>query len=108
MIFDRGLVAPGVNAGYVVNENGEKVFPSPVRQFNPGTQPFLKVDRDGVRFMYESQPYNDAVHAAARRKGGVYCQVVDSTVVSDVQRFFTLGCSAITRMQGDALIEKTI
>ena len=108
MIFDRGLVAPGVNAGYVVNENGEKVFPSPVRQFNPGTQPFLKVDRDGVRFMDESQPYNDAVHAAARRKGGVYCQVFDSNVVSDVQRFFTLGCSAMTRMQGDALIEKTI
>ena len=108
MIFDRGLVAPGVNAGYVVNENGEKVFPSPVRQFNPGTQPFLKVDRDGVRFMDESQPYNDAVHAAACRKGGVYCQVFDSNVVSDVQRFFTLGCSAITRMQGDALIEKTI
>ena len=108
MIFDLGLVAPGVNAGYVVNENGEKVFPSPVRQFNPGTQPFLKVERDGVRFMDESQPYNDAVHAAARRKGGVYCQVFDSNVVSDVQRFFTLGCSAITRMQGDALIEKTI
>ena len=108
MIFDRGLVAPGVNAGYVFNENGEKVFPSPVRQFNPGTQPFLKVDRDGVRFMDESQPYNDAVHAAARRKGGVYCQVFDSNVVSDVQRFFTLGCSAMTRMQGDALIEKTI
>ena len=108
MIFDRGLVAPGVNAGYVVNENGEKVFPSPVRQFNPGTQPFLKVDRDGVRFMDESQPYNDAVHAAARRKGGVYCQVFDRNVVSDVQRFFTLGCSAMTRMQGDALIEKTI
>ena len=108
MIFYRGLVAPGVNAGYVVNENGEKVFPSPVRQFNPGTQPFLKVDRDGVRFMDESQPYNDAVHAAARRKGGVYCQVFDSNVVSDVQRFFTLGCSAMTRMQGDALIEKTI
>ena len=108
MIFDRGLVAPGVNAGYVVNENGEKVFPSPVRQFNPGTQPFLKVDRDGVRFMDESQPYNDAVHAAACRKGGVYCQVFDSNVVSDVQRLFTLGCSAITRMQGDALIEKTI
>ena len=108
MIFDRGLGGAGVNAGYVVNENGEKVFPSPVRQFNPGTQPFLKVDRDGVRFMDESQPYNDAVHAAARRKGGVYCQVFDSNVVSDVQRFFTLGCSAITRMQGDALIEKTI
>lgn len=108
MIFDRGLVAPGVNAGYVVNEKGEKVFPGTVRQFNPGTQPFLKVDRDGVRFMDESQPYNDAVHAAARRKGGVYCQVFDSNVASDVQRFFTLGCSALTRMQGDGLVPNTI
>ena len=108
MIFDRGLVAPGVDAGYVTDNQGNKVFPGTVRQFNPGTQPFLKVDRDGVRFMDESQPYNDAVHAAARRKGGVYCQVFDSNVASDVQRFFTLGCSALTRMQGDNLVPNTI
>ena len=108
MIFDRGLVAPGVDAGYVTDSQGNKVFPGTVSQFNPGTQPFLKVDRDGVRFMDESQPYNDAVHAAARRKGGVYCQVFDSNVVADVQRFFTLGCSAMTRMQGENLIPNTI
>ena len=108
MIFDRGLVAPGVDAGYVTDSQGNKVFPGTVSQFNPGTQPFLKVDRDGVRFMDESQPYNDAVHAAARRKGGVYCQVFDSNVASDVQRFFTLGCSAMTRMQGENLIPNTI
>ena len=108
MIFDRGLVAPGVDAGYVTDSQGNKVFPGTVSQFNPGTQPFLKVDRDGVRFMDESQPYNDAVHAAARRKGGVYCQVFDSNVASDVQRCFTLGCSALTRMQGDNLVPNTI
>lgn len=108
MIFDRGLVAPGVNAGYVDDGNGNRVFPGTVSQYNPGTQPFLKVDRDGLRFMDESQPYNDATHAAARRKGGVYCQVHDSNICADVQRFFTLGCSAMTRMQGDALIENTI
>ena len=108
MIFDRGLVAPGVDSGYVTDSQGNKVFPGTVSQFNPGTQPFLKVDRDGVRFMDESQPYNDAVHAAARRKGGVYCQVFDSNVVADVQRFFTLGCSAMTRMQGENLIPNTI
>ena len=108
MIFDRGIVAPGVNAGYVTNEKGEKVFPGTVSQFNPGTQPFLKVDRDGVRFMSESQPYNDASHAAARRKGGVYAQIFDSNVCADVQRFHTIGCSAMTRSQGDGLLPNTI
>ena len=108
MIFDRGIVAPGVDAGYVLNDKGEKVWPGTVTQFNPGTQPFLKVDRDGVRFMSESQPYNDASHAAARRKGGVYAQIFDSNVCADVQRFHTIGCSAMTRSQGDALLPNTI
>ena len=108
MIFNRGLVAPGVDAGYVDDGNGNKVFPATLRQFNPGSQPFLKVDRDGIRFMSESQPYNDDVHAAARRKGGVFCQVFDSNVVADVQRFFTIGCSATTRLAGDNLIPNII
>lgn len=108
MIFDRGIVANGVNAGYVTNEKGEKVWPGTVSQFNPGTQPFLKIDRDGVRFMSESQPYNDAAHAAARRKGGVYCQVFDSNIVADVERFHTIGCSAMTRSAGESLIPNTI
>jgi uncharacterized protein with FMN-binding domain len=108
MIFDRGIVANGVDAGYVLNDKGEKVFPGTVTQFNPGTQPFLKVDRDGVRFMSESQPYNDASHAAARRKGGVYAQIFDSNVCEDVQRFHTIGCSAMTRSQGDGLLPNTI
>ena len=108
MIFDRGIVANGVDAGYVLNDKGEKVFPGTITQFNPGTQPFLKVDRDGVRFMSESQPYNDASHAAARRKGGVYAQIFDSNVCEDVQRFHTIGCSAMTRSQGDGLLPNTI
>ena len=108
MIFDRGVVANGVNAGYVTNEKGEKVFPGTVSQLNLGTQPFLKMDRDGLRFSNESQPYNDVTHAAARRKGGVYCQVFDSNVLADVQRFHTIGCSAMTRQAGDSLLPNTI
>ncbi|MDO4741747.1 MAG: FAD-binding protein, partial [Eubacteriales bacterium] len=108
MIFDRGIVAPGVDAGYVTDKNGVKAFPGTVSQYNPGTQPFLKVDRDGVRFCNESQPYNDVTHAAARRKGGVFCQVFDSKIEEDVQRFYTIGCSAMTRAQGDMLFEGTV
>ena len=47
VLFDRGLVAPGVDAGYVDSENafGGKAFPGTVGQYNPGSQPFLKVNR---------------------------------------------------------------
>lgn len=106
MIFDRGLVDPGVDAGYEVDAQGNKAFRGKVRQFNPGTQPFMKVNRDGVRFANEYCPYNDITFAAASQKGGVFCQVFDSNIVEDVQRFNTLGCSAMTRMNGAAIMEE--
>ena len=58
MLFDRGIVAPGVDAGYVDSESafGGKAFPGTIRQYNPGTQPFLKVNRNGERFANESSP----------------------------------------------------
>ena len=45
MLFDRGIVAPGVDAGYVDSDSafGGKAFPGKIRQFNPGTQPFLSL-----------------------------------------------------------------
>ena len=48
MLFDRGIVAPGVDGGYVASDSafGGKAFPGPIRQYNPGTQPFLKVTRN--------------------------------------------------------------
>ena len=63
MLFDRGIVAPGVDGGYVESESafGGKTFPGTIRQYNPGTQPFLKVNRNGERFANESCPYNDIV-----------------------------------------------
>ena len=53
MLFDRGIVAPGVDAGYVDSDSafGGKAFPGTVGQYNPGSQPFLKVNRHGERFM---------------------------------------------------------
>ncbi|MDO5292350.1 MAG: FAD-binding protein [bacterium] len=106
MIFDRGLVDPGVDAGYEVDANGNKAFRGKVRQFNPGTQPFMKVNRDGVRFASEYCPYNDISFAAASQKGGVYAQIFDSNILEDVQRFNTLGCSAQTRMRGAQIMEE--
>ena len=103
MLFDRGIVAPGVDAGYVDSESafGGKAFPGKIRQYNPGTQPFLKVNRNGERFANESCPYNDIVYAAAHQPGRVYAQICDANILEDAKRFHTIGCSAQTRNGGE-------
>ena len=108
MLFDRGIVAPGVDAGYVESENsfGGKAFPGEIKQYNPGTQPFLKVNRNGERFANESSPYNDIVYAAAHQPGRVYAQICDANILEDVKRFHTIGCSAQTRNAGAEYLQK--
>ena len=102
MLFDRGAIAPGQDAGYVESSTafGGKAFPGTIKQYNPGTQPFLKVNRHGERFANESCPYNDIVYAAAHQPGRVYAQIHDDNWYEDVQRFHTIGCSAQTRNGG--------
>ena len=91
MLFDRGLVPPGINAGY--QENGEFYRTG---QHNLGSQPFLKVDRRGARIGNESANYDAICHAAANHPGGVWCILFDANAAEDVNRFQTQGCSAGT------------
>ena len=107
MLFDRGVVAPGVDGGYVDSDSafGGKAFPGKIRQYNPGTQPFLKVNRNGERFANESCPYNDIVYAAAHQPGHVYAQICDANILEDSKRFHTIGCSAQTRNGGEKYIQ---
>lgn len=107
MLFDRGVVAPGVDGGYVDSDTafGGKAFPGKIRQYNPGTQPFLKVNRNGERFANESCPYNDIVYAAAHQPGRVYAQICDASILEDAKRFHTIGCSAQTRNGGEKYIQ---
>ena len=107
MLFDRGIVAPGVDGGYVDSDSafGGKAFPGKIRQYNPGTQPFLKVNRNGERFANESSPYNDIVYAAAHQPGRVYAQICDANILEDAKRFHTIGCSAQTRNGGEKYIQ---
>ena len=107
MLFDRGVVAPGVDGGYVDSDTafGGKAFPGKIRQYNPGTQPFLKVNRNGERFANESCPYNDIVYAAAHQPGRVYAQICDANILEDAKRFHTNGCSAQTRNGGEKYIQ---
>ena len=96
MLFDRGLVAPGVDAGYRDNPAafGGREFPGTLKQFFPGTQPFLKVNRKGERFFNESATYDNASYASSNQPGHVYCQIIDANADTDVDRFHTVGCSA--------------
>jgi hypothetical protein len=109
MVFDRGAVAPGVDAGYVLNENGTYELPggaiTTMTEYNPGSQPFLKVSRDGDRFANESCPYNDILFAASHLKGRVYAQIYDANFKDDWQRFHTLGCSSVSRLVPDIMGE---
>lgn len=91
MVFDRGVVAPGVDAG--MDDAGNWASNG---QFNLGSQPFLKVDRHGERIANESANYDAICFASAQHPGGVWCQVFDVNAPEDVQRFKTQGCSAMT------------
>ncbi len=94
MVFNRGLVAPGVDCGY--DEHG--LFRGTVSQFNIGSQPFMKVARDGKRFMNEACPYDFTCFAAQQHEGGVWAMIFDANAAEDVARFATDGCSKMTQL----------
>lgn len=104
MLFDRGLVGNGVDAGLAKNSKafGGLEFPGTLKQYNTGTQPFLKVNRRGERFANESSPYNDILYAAGNQPGGVYAQICDANFYEDILRFATIGCSAGAQVEGRA------
>lgn len=95
MIFNRGGVTPGTPAGYLVDAEGNETFPGPFSQVKLGSQPFLKVNREGRRFANESCPYDFICHAAAEQTDGVWCQIFDANAKADIERFATIGCSSI-------------
>ena len=106
MIFDRGLVAPGVKAGYVKDAYGNDVFPGTLGQFLPGTQPYLKVNKEGFRFANESCPYDFFNHAASLQTDGVYAMITDADFVEDVIAYDQYGCAqaAVDMAKGGVLL----
>ncbi len=106
MLFDRGILAPGIDAGYHTTAAGDKIFPATEGQFNLGSQPFLKVNRDGRRFANESGTYDQMPYAAYNQPGCVYASIFDAGMPEDVQRFHTIGCSAGTRKDPQGQLDK--
>lgn len=87
MIFDRGAIKP--------DQVGEYGKASDGALFWMGSQPFLKVNLSGERFMNEYMPYDLVLHAAASQPYHTYCTVWDSKYAEDCEKFATHGCSRL-------------
>ncbi len=95
MIFNRGAVDVGVDAGYI-GSGEDAIFPGTIFQLNMGSQPFMAVNRKGVRFTNESLPYDNICNTSAMQPGGVWCQIFDANAPEDIDRFAQAGCARLT------------
>jgi succinate dehydrogenase/fumarate reductase flavoprotein subunit len=101
MIFDRGQVQPGLDAGYT--SDGDAAGFNSSQSTNAlgiiglflGSQPFMKVNRNGRRFFNESAPYDWASFACLQQPGGVFCMIFDSNLLPDIVRFSLVGCAKL-------------
>jgi succinate dehydrogenase/fumarate reductase flavoprotein subunit len=93
MLFDRGAVKPNQVSGGDWSEG---------RMFWLGSQPLLKVNLNGERFVNESGPYDFITHAAADQPQATYCTIWDSNLPNDYVRFDTHGCSRMFFYENNA------
>ena len=87
MIFDRAAILP--------DQEGVCGESTPGAWFWMGSQPFLKVNLKGERFMNEYQPYDYVLKSAAGQPHHTFCSVWDDSFAEDIERFATHGCSRI-------------
>ena len=92
-MFDRACVKPDEVGGYGNGSGG---------WFWMGSQPFLKVNLKGERFMSESVPYDYVLQAALSQPDHTWCTVWDSNLVEDIYRFKTQGCSRYFEFENGA------
>lgn len=85
MVFDRAAIAPDAVAGPDTVGAGE--------YFSLASQPWLKVNLNGERFMNESALYESAPRAALNQPGNCYCVLFDANWATQAPQFDTHGCS---------------
>ena len=95
MVFDRGYIAPGDDAGYVGEGENATFRTASTSGIFLGSQPFMKVNRHGVRFFNESAPYDWSANAASKQPGGVWCSIFDSKASEDSVKFKVVGCAKL-------------
>ena len=106
MIWDRGVTEPGTPCGFVRDEEtGGWKFPHE-GQFNPASQPFLRVNAEGERFMNESGPYDWNVYCSSQQTYGTWNTVWDANFCDDVVKFDKLGCASLTIILRDMFMQE--
>jgi len=66
----------------------------------PGSQPWLKVNTRGERFMNEEGPYDYQINGGLMQPGHFWFQIFDANYWSDVQAFHTTICSRVVVAPG--------
>ena len=81
MMFDRTAIRPDQQPGPDTVKSGDSGF------FWIGSQPWLKVNADGRRFMNESGTYENILHADEYQKGHCHYTIFDSNWVKYAEQF---------------------
>ncbi len=89
MMFDRCAIRPDQKPGRETIESGDS------RIFWMGSQPWLKVNKDGKRFMNESGTYENILHADEYQKDHAHYTLFDSNWVKYAEQFKMHGCSRL-------------
>ncbi len=96
MMFDRCALRPDQKTGVETAKSGDNGF------FWMGSQPWLKVNADGRRFMNESGTYENILHANEYQKGHCHYTLFDSNWTTYAQQFKMHGCSRLYPFENGA------
>ena len=96
MMFDRTAIRPDQQPGPDTVKSGDSGF------FWIGSQPWLKVNADGRRFMNESGTYENILHADEYQKGHCHYTIFDSNWVKYAEQFKMHGCSRLFPFENGA------
>ena len=94
--FDRCALRPDQNPGVKTIQSGNSGF------FWMGSQPWLKVNAYGKRFMNESGTYENILHADEFQKGHCHYTLFDSNWVQYAEQFKMHGCSRMFPFENGA------
>lgn len=94
--FDRCALRPDQEPGVKTIQSGDSGF------FWMGSQPWLKVNAHGKRFMNESGTYENILHADEYQKGHCHYTLFDSNWVQYAEQFKMHGCSRMFPFENGA------
>ena len=96
MLFDRCALRIDQPVGVETAKKGDSGF------FWIGSQPWLKVNADGKRFINESGTYENILHADEYQKGRCHYSLFDSTWPEQTKQFKMHGCSRVHPFENGA------